>query len=678
MPLPRVGEGGGIPDPVMDPVKREFVSKGKILTEQSPQLKVYMVGGGKPAAWEAAQTAVTAIWSKASPDHVASISLGLLKRDWAEQKAIQVQQLKDLFGSISDNAIQQAPQVIAYAGADKQNPELTSALADATDFFTSFYGSDAASPFLSTFLLNDEISRQKTFTIVKEVTGWVPPSFMAEGGNIEDDEAANLLSFLVSSPDPKGYYDTLSAAQQRGVYSMSQDLLETAAPLQGRLRNANTILHTGDISTVWNADDVAKLQQMMVELESTQPGGTNNLSDMKESVANRTLRRGAQNTDEATLNRMFGVTQVRAIDSGQLVIDEKWAQEHPDKAVAFQIYLQQLYPDVEIVVGQHGIVGGILDGLGRVAETIGAPVGALWRQSGELIERLDFGPFANNTEEMQRRLDAAKQAVADGTVPPGELPDALHFIQNTEEDLSSDIGWKPFQEDMAFAVSVGTPSVGFGTNFAKGVGLMPGDAGYEPTVLVAGLVSQVVFDPTNWIFNAVTGWRSGMRIIKPEGVQLRADQYLAQMTADLTKQGLPIPAGLEKVAKRMASLPTERFGTSYLRSKILSNVVRTPADMAVTQPFIDANKVMYGVLDDLGPEAFQDIMARYVGLKKARLYSQATGEADLGEMMVRTMQGRNADMAVVDTLKVRRNATNKQLRGVRDLKRAGARPARPV
>lgn len=643
---------------------------------------VKQAGYVHPAAfgrWNIVRDRIAKIWPKLDSEQQDQMTHEFMKSELADNMSFDAEYLSFAFERASRSSVEHFPTVMAHVGAQQGDPQLVGAVSEADNFLTQLYGADDLGPFLSTFVINPEVSAEKTRNILTDITG-VQYGGWLTGTTLPESQDA--LENLLTAADPIAAFKALDADTQAGVHILAQNLLASGATVNERVFKAHEILNSGEYAPTLSESDLRRVREIMVVAEDTAPGRTSDLNDYTEQRRQKFIAAHPDqaNVDEGTLNRMLGIDQYRAIEDGILVIDRDWAEQYPDKASALKVYLEQQYPDVELQVGRDGIVGSALDGFGRVIENIAAPVGSAWKQVSEIVERLNFGPFKDYRTEMQAALDENKRRMAIPKGEPGYIPDSqrddyLKVINNYEEDLTDSFGWDSFVADRDEAVSTKAPGMGFGSLYAQGMGINPGDAGYAPLVAVSGLASQIILDPINWVTGGLGGFLDARYLPKFAGTALELDDVIASLR--LAKPGWSeesIVAWATRTVERDAAELAANGGFRYprvgglIQQRVYQGLARTPEELATTRPFQKAFDEIWALKQALQPDEFVTEMATRLNSRDAatRLLHAESAE-DVRAVLVRGMTGgaHSVERYGIDGMLLERARISKRIRALK-------------
>ena len=368
---------------------------------------------------------------------------------------------------------------------------LLKAMGEADNFFSQTFGADVA-PWLMASRFSSPSEREGMYEILRSMQAGTfqyetrqVPAPGGRGGEVT--EWKDPFTGQWSSQPPEGS-DTASFdsfIQTAGVNELSHRSVAAIEFLMSqvdRLGDEGDIISSYDYESVLTPNQIKQLEDAVLNARQDTTG------------VDAVLQRFTPFSSEEFKGSIVRVER----GSNTYEVSEDFLRAHPVKGLAVVKFLEENHPGAEIRVGGQGLVHPVSEMLGRPVDFVlgGPAIAYKWaaRGYGEASELATYGaPGSERRDEAAQEADRIRADLQKGVIPPDQVDQALRDIARLEdESIAGNVmnEGESFESDIHDAFMPERAGYGIAEMSADGIGLYPGDPGYDEWTTTMMLISN--------------------------------------------------------------------------------------------------------------------------------------------------------------------------------------------
>ena len=440
-----------------------------------------------------------------------------------EQTALDLA-INDMFGKIPEQFAYSGPQGIEWVTRSK-NQIYSQSFMQSWAYLQQIYGQHL-SPFLQASLSSDPRQRAYMYQVLHNLAGQ----------EIEDQRLGDERLY-VTSRNPLGSganrdiektfedvllnperFNQLSVADQFRIQRRATSVLSALEEGQSQdlprtLLKVTGATATGNYDAVFNEAERAAIEGLAAEIKGdTQPGVRTLTARAGTLRSGSTINIRTPSEQMADAQKLLGIADIQDVGGPNpvITIDQDWARGHPVRAAVMMERFRVLMPEATFKVGEKGMVGDVLELFGRGVDAVGFFPGMFARVINEGAEAIRFDDPAYQAG-LSREVDQVRRSMQNGSIPEEDIPAAMNFLAHAEDEMHTDNFGEIWNKTVEEGLHPKEAGYGFTENYMDSLNMLPGDSGYEWAYAVTGLLSNIAFDPLNFLLPGVSGARAAAK-----------------------------------------------------------------------------------------------------------------------------------------------------------------------
>lgn len=434
--------------------------------------------------------------------------------------------IRDSFGKIPEQFAYSGPNGVEWVTRPK-NAIYSQSFMYSWSYLQQIYG-QSLSPFLQASLSSDPRQRAYMYQVLHQLAG----------SEVEDQRLINYATRSdVRNPMGQGAinrdlertfedvlqnperFHQLGTADQFRVQQRANAILNTLDEGQGQdlpktLLKITGATATGNYNAVFNEQERAALEGLAAEIRGDTVPGTRLAAAPSRlpGVQTGTVQIKTESEAMQKSREFLGIADIQDVGGPNpvITIDQDWARGHPVRAAVMMERFRVLMPEATFKVGEKGMVGDVLELFGRGVDAVGFFPGMFARVINEGAEAIRFDDPAYQTG-LAREVNQVRKSLQSGNIAEEDIPAAMNFLAHAEDEMHTDNFGEIWQKTVEEGLHPREAGYGFTENYMDSLNMLPGDSGYEWAYAVTGLLSNIAFDPLNFLLPGVSGARAGAK-----------------------------------------------------------------------------------------------------------------------------------------------------------------------